>query len=78
MRITINDNSELLAGKVIDINHVFCLRERINSKTGIVAHETEEAYLFHLRKDGEIVEQWVPKKVCRILEIKTQSLDRWG
>lgn len=77
MRITINDNSELMAGKVVDINHTFCLRERINTKTASVTHATEKAYLFHLRKDGEIAEQWVPQSVCRVLEIKTQSLDRW-
>lgn len=76
MRITINDNSELLAGKVVDINHTFCLRERINTKTANVEHATEKAYLLKYQYDGDHVEKWVPKSVCRVLEIKS-SLDRW-
>lgn len=77
MRITINDNSELLAGKVLEVNHTFCLRERINTKTASVAHATERAYLLKYQYDGDHYDKWVPKKVCRVLEIKTQSLDRW-
>lgn len=78
MRITIYDNSELLAGKVLEVNHIFCLRERINTKTASVAHKTDWAYLLKYQYDGDHMEKWVPKKVCRVLELKTPSLERWG